>query len=428
MLGGNRCGKSHGGAYETVCHLTGLYPEWWTGRRFTKPTAGWAAGDTSKTVRDIMQAKLLGSDSETGMIPPDLILGKTPKAGVPNAYEIVRVKHVSGGVSILSFKSYDQKRQSFQGTSQNFIWLDEECPEDIYTECVMRTMKTPEFEGGVVFLTFTPLMGLSKVVQQFLPDGATASEDRFVILIGWDDIPHLDDKEKAERIKKIPEYQRDARTKGIPSLGSGSIFPMAEEDIVVDSFPIPKFWKKSYALDVGGGFSGSSTGGTAAVWGAINPETHVCYLYDEYFRGAAEPSVHASAIKARGAWMKGVVDPAARGRAQVDGKQLLQMYKDLGLDVGAADNSVESGLWTVWDALSTGQLKVFNTLVLWKKERNLYRRDAKGNIVKENDHLMDATRYWYMSGRDRATIMPSAVPLRTPYASVGGGGSMGWVK
>lgn len=430
LLGGNRTGKSHAGSYAMVCHLTGLYPDWWTGKRFTTPISAWAAGDTSKTVRDIMQAKLIGADNSpaSGMIPPDLIINKTPKAGVPGAIETVRIKHVSGGTSILGFKSYDQKRQSFQGTSQHVIWLDEEANLEIFSECVMRTMKTTDFDGGIVYLTFTPLMGLSQVVQLFLPDGSTPSPDRYTVFVGWDDIPHLDEADKAERIKKIPAFQRDARTKGIPSLGSGSIYPMSEDDILCEPFIIPKHYRKVYALDVGGGFAESSTGGTAALWGAINPENGTCFIYDEYFRSGAEPSVHAAAIKARGSWMKGVVDPAARGRSQIDGRQLLQMYKDLGLDLLPADNSVEAGLWMVWDAFSTGMLKVFNTLPRFRKERNLYRRDEKGRVVKENDHLCDCLRYLYVTGRDRATIMPSAVPLRTPYASVGGGGSMGWVK
>ena len=170
MLAANRVGKTDGvGGYETVLHLTGLYPDWWTGKRLKKPIRAWAAGDTSKTVREIIQEKLLGpvGDFGTGMIPGDSIISTTAKAGISGAVDMVSVRHATGGVSILILKSYDQKRQAFQGTEQDLIWLDEEPPLDIYTECLIRTMTT----NGMILCTFTPLLGMSKVVLNFLPGG-----------------------------------------------------------------------------------------------------------------------------------------------------------------------------------------------------------------------------------------------------------------
>ncbi|MEN6537802.1 MAG: terminase family protein [Bryobacteraceae bacterium] len=168
FLAGNRVGKTEGvGAYETTCHLTGEYPEWWPGRRFDHGIRAWAAGDTSKTVRDILQDKLLGPMGEwgTGMIPAAAILGEPRRrSGIADAVEIIYVRHSSGGYSTLVLKSYDQRREAFQGTSQDLIWLDEEPPLDIYTECLLRTMTT----GGSLLLTFTPLQGMSEVVLSFL--------------------------------------------------------------------------------------------------------------------------------------------------------------------------------------------------------------------------------------------------------------------
>lgn len=420
LLGGNRTGKTSVGAYEATVHATGLYPEWWQGHRFQRPNSGWVGGDTSKTVKEIIQAKLLGRPTEpgTGMIPEHLIVNRIAKSGVSEAVETLYVRHKSGGTSIITFKSYDQKRISFQGTSQDWIWLDEEVDEAIYTECVMRTMKTSDFAGGIVWLTFTPLQGISEVVQLYLPDGVTPDKERGLVLVGWEDIPHLDEKEKAERIRKIPPYQRDARTKGIPQLGAGAIYPIPEDDILVKPFEIPKHYRRAYGLDVGGGYSEVSTGGTGAVWAAQNPDTQVSYLYDEYFRAGAEPSVHAAAIKARGAWIPGAIDPAARGRSQIDGRELLQMYIDLGLELTTANNAVEAGIYSVWDGLSSGQLKVFTTMQRWRAERNLYRRDAKGRIVKEKDHLMDATRYLYLTGRDLMIQPPVTTQQASTSASV----------
>jgi phage terminase large subunit-like protein len=171
MLAANRVGKTEGvGGYELTLHLTGKYPPWWEGRRFDKPISAWAAGDTSKTVRDIIQAKLLGpvGNFGTGLIPGDSIVGKpASKQGIADAIEIIRVKSEHGGTSQLTLKSYMEGREAFQGTEQDVIWLDEEPPMSIYTECLMRTMTT----DGLVMLTFTPLQGMSEVVLSFLEGG-----------------------------------------------------------------------------------------------------------------------------------------------------------------------------------------------------------------------------------------------------------------
>jgi phage terminase large subunit-like protein len=169
FIAANRVGKTVAGGYETVLHLTGDYPSWWKGKAFDSQISAWAAGDTSETVRDIIQHELFGpiDDIGTGLIPGRLIEGYTRRNGVPDALQSAGVKHVSGGISKLGLKSYDQKRKSFQGTSKEVIWLDEESSMEIYTECLLRTMTTK----GLMILTFTPLLGISDVVKAFLPGG-----------------------------------------------------------------------------------------------------------------------------------------------------------------------------------------------------------------------------------------------------------------
>lgn len=420
MLAANRVGKTEGvGGIEMTYHLTGLYPQWWKGRRFDRPIKAWAAGDTGKTVRDIVQEKLYGPVKEpgTGLIPRDTIVSKSAKQGVPDAIDTLYVRHVSGGVSQIIFKSYDQKRISFQGTEQDIIWLDEEPPLDIYTECLLRTMTN----NGMLMLTFTPLMGLSDTVMAFLPGGKLdekAEGSKFVVMATWDDAPHLTEDVKKELWKSIPEFQRDARSKGIPQLGAGAIYPVPESEFVIDPIEIPKHWPRAYGMDVG-------WNRTAVIWLAHDRETDTIYFYSEHYRGQAEPSIHADAIKARGAWIPGVIDPAARGRSQKDGLQLLQSYKDLGLDVEPAFNGVESGLYEIWQRLSSGRLKVFRNCANWIAEYRLYRRDEKGQVVKGFDHAQDGGRYGVMSGLERAKVKP-ADPNDTPEFS-SGGNSTSWM-
>jgi phage terminase large subunit-like protein len=171
-IAANRVGKTWGiGGYETTLHLTGDYPEWWDGRRFTHPIDAWAAGDTSETTRDIVQHALMGPLGElgTGLIPAASIIGEpTKRMGVAGAMDTARIRHKSGGVSLIGFKSYDQGRKKFQGTAKHVVWLDEEPPEDVYDECLVRLMTL----SGLMLCTFTPLLGLSKVALRFLPEMA----------------------------------------------------------------------------------------------------------------------------------------------------------------------------------------------------------------------------------------------------------------
>ena len=405
FLAANRVGKTTAALIEIVYHATLDYPVWWKGKRYTEANKWWICGKDSNTVRGILQETLLGSVGNfgTGIIPAKVLdfetLKDAKKADTP--VSVIRIKTTQGTYSTLEFKTYDSGRQSFEGTALSIL-LDEEPPMAIYTECLLRTMTG----DNCLISTFTPLKGISEVVLSFLGgtadfsaiiDDAYCNEKagKFVIQCGWDDVPHLDDRAKAELLESIPPFQRDARSKGIPQLGAGAIYPVPESEFTIAPFEIPRHYKKVYGMDVG-------WNRTAVIWAAIDPESKIMYLYSEHYKGEAEPSIHAQSIRSRGDWIHGVIDTAARGRSQVDGESLMSMYKDLGLKLHDADKSVETGLQTVWELLSGGQIKVFNTCNNFLNEIRLYRRDEKGKVVKQSDHLMDSWRYLVMSGRDIA--------------------------
>ena len=178
VMAANRVGKTETmGGYETALHLTGRYPAWWQGAQFDGAVRFWAAGKTNETTRDIIQAKLFGKVtgsgtgkhvSGTGMIPGELIGDLTWKAGVSDLIDTALIQHEpTGEWSTLGLKSYQQGRGAFEGTEQDGIWLDEEPPLDVYGECLIRTATTE----GLIFITFTPLEGMSETVLQFLPGG-----------------------------------------------------------------------------------------------------------------------------------------------------------------------------------------------------------------------------------------------------------------
>lgn len=421
LSGSNRSSKTVSACFESTLHLTGLYPDWWDGKVFKKPTAGWAASDTASSTKNIIQREFLGDPGNygTGMIPADLIVGTTAKAGVSGAVETIQVRHVSGGVSNVTLLSYEQGIKAFYGTAKDWVWLDELPPAEIANEAYIRTMTT----GGIIYITATPLEGLTPLVlnfylkADFLPlgselpgivklareeelaeleekkrkglwDGDTEKRDtsKAVIVVGWDDAPWLTEDAKKRMLDSTPEHLKIPRSTGLPSLGSGSIYPIPLEDVVVPDFPIPDHYKKVGGLDVGWNF-------TACVWLAQDPDTGVVYAYSEHKRGKAEPIVHAAAMKLRGDWINIATDPASLGRGQADGKQIFSMYKKHGVRVHKADNAVEAGIYKVWEMLSTGQLKIFKSCSELQREYMTYRRDEKGRIIKEADHLLDGLRY-----------------------------------
>ncbi len=168
FMAGNRVGKTVAGGFELTLHLTGRYPQWWVGRRFGEPVNALACGTTLETMRDIVQLELMGPESAigTGLIPyVDIDQGTLRyRPNTNRALDSVQIKHSSGGLSLLGFKSYDQGRKAFEGTAKHVIWLDEEPPLSIYTECLTRTATT----NGIMMITFTPLAGATDVVMDFI--------------------------------------------------------------------------------------------------------------------------------------------------------------------------------------------------------------------------------------------------------------------
>lgn len=225
------------------------------------------------------------------------------------------------------------------------------------------------------------------------------SESKYLVTAGWDDVPHLDEKTKRDVLAGTPRYLRDARSRGLPSLGAGAIYPFAVEDVTCAPFPIPAYWPRAYGLDVG-------WNRTAAVWAAWDLTNDICFLYTEHYMGEERPTTHATAIHARGKWIPGFIDPASRGRAQTDGAQLLVNYRALGLKLVEADNAVEAGIWAMEERFGTGRLKIFTTCQNVIAEYRLYRRDENGKIVKKFDHAMDAARYVVLAGPLAAARQP----------------------
>jgi hypothetical protein len=249
---------------------------------------------------------------------------------------------------------------------------------------------------------------------------------KVVVTCTWADVPHLSEDEQQSLLASIQPYQRDARTKGVPQLGSGAVYGFPEDDLKVKDFEIPAHWTRGYGMDVGGGAKP-----TAALWGALDKTHDILYVISAYKSANPEPALHAASIKARGQ-QPGVADSAALIVTAHDAEQLIAVYKRLGLDIELPDKAFETGIQEVWNRISTGRLKVFASCGAFFEEFRLYRRDKHGRVVKENDHLMDCLRYLVLSGLKRFKVLdfkrPTIAPPKRPMGPPPKSGGMRWAR
>src|SRR5262249_15000027 len=187
------------------------YPDWFKGKRFDKPTIGWACSVSGEVARDTVQRIVLGRSGAigTGTIPKDAIIETVTARGIADLVGTIKVQHVSGGVSLIVLKSYLAGREAFQGETLDWGWADEEPPIAVYTELLTRL----NVGNGPVWLTETPLLGVSEVVRRFLHEKST---DRYVQMMSIDDVGHFSDEEKQRIIASYPKHEVEARTKVIP--------------------------------------------------------------------------------------------------------------------------------------------------------------------------------------------------------------------
>lgn len=404
LRAGNQNGKTYPASAEVTYHLTGRYPKWWKGRVFNGPIVAWASSDTGETTRDNPQRALVGPIGEwgTGMIPHKLLGDYGMASGTSDLLDYIRVKNIeTGGWSTLRFKYYAQGRQKWQGPPVQVVWYDEEPPEDIYDEGLARTIAV----GGIALTTFTPLQGMSEVVKRFL---LMPQADMADVQMTIEEAEHIPASERDKIIASFPEHEREARAHGVPVLGSGRVFPVAESRIKVDATKIPAHWPRIAAIDFGWDHP------TAGIWLAHDRDTDVVYVYDAYRVRQQTPVIHAAAIKGRGAWIPMAWPHDGLQHDKGSGIQLAEQYRGLGVamrqeyahfeeteqESEARVNliSVEAGIAELLTRMETGRLKVFSHLNDWFEEFRLYHR-KDGVIVKEGDDLMSATRVAMMDLR-----------------------------
>ena len=405
LAAGNQLGKTLCASAEAAMHATGLYPDWWQGWRFARASAGIAGSESGELTRRGVQRLLFGADPKlepgTGMVPGQLIESLSWSRHVNDLIDTARIRHVSGGISTISLKSYDQGRGKWQADTVDWAWLDEEPPEDIYFEAMTRT----NVSGGPIMVTCTLLRGMTSIASRFWMD-----RDKYpsvgLVKMTIHDVDHYSEAQKAEIIASYPDHEREARTMGVPSMGSGRVFPVMEDAIKVEAFSIPPSWPQIGGMDFGWDHP------FAAARLAWDRDNDVLYVTACHRVREQTPVMHAGALRAWGDWLPWAWPHDGLQHDKGSGEQLAQQYRAQGLRMlperatfADGSNGVEAGVIEMLDRMRTGRIKVFAHLADWFEEFRMYHR-KDGLIVKKNDDLLSATRYAMMMRRFASTSTP----------------------
>lgn len=416
LIAANQVGKSMLGRDIDAHHLTGDYPEDWEGLRFDFPPLGWLLGYSGEKTRDLLQTPLFGRMSgqafEGGLIPADRIIDYKSMSGTSGACREVRVRHKSGGISVCQFWSYSQGQHALMGDVVDWYHIDEE-PEDaeIFPQVMTRTLNGNRGRGGAGIVTMTPENGKTELVCRFMDD---PQPGMYLQTATWDDAPHLNAEAKAQILAMYPPYQRDMRSRGVPLMGSGLIFPVDENTLKIDPFKIPDYWFVLDGMDFGWDHPQAHV---QLVW---DRDSDMYYVTNAWKASNKQPYQAWHVIRV---WADGI--PTAwphdgnSTRQQMganDAAQQKTMYEAEGMwmlpdhaTFPDGSNGVWAGLTFMLDLMQTGRLKIFSNLFEMFEEIREYhtKTTANGNIeiVKVKEDLISALRYAFMMRRHAIRIM-----------------------
>lgn len=413
VFGGNRSGKTECGAVECLWMLRGIHPY----RKNKKDVFGWAVSLSTQVQRDVAQSKILHYLPKSWIADIVMLTGRrdSPSSGV---IDQIKIKNVFGGVSTLGFKSCDQGREKFQGSSLDFVWFDEEPPRDIYEECLMRVMD----RRGDVFGTMTPLKGKTFIYNEIFLNRRKNPEIWHEFMT-WEDNPFLSKKEIKLLEGALDTKSLDARKYGRFSEGAGLVYPEFDESVhVIEPFNVPAEWQDMISIDPG------LNNPLSAHWYCVDWDGNV-YVVAEHFDSGKDVDFHAAAIKSiseKLGWktdskgrVKALIDSAANQRTLAAQKSVAELFYERGVLVDTNVNKdVFSGISRVKGYLKRGNgeanLYIFSTCVNMIDEFKSYFWADGDTPVKRDDHCMDELRYYIMN-RPRAAKPP--LPAPSPVAA-----------
>jgi phage terminase large subunit-like protein len=320
-------------------------------------------------------------------------------------YEKQRRKLRFKNGSWIDFLTYEQDIDKFGGAALHRIHYDEEPPEDIRNEGLVRLIDY----GGQEIFTMTPLLGMSWMFDQIWERNNKGTlKHATVVVVDMDDNPHLDEATKERLLENYSREEREARKCGRFVHFHGMIYPEFSGEDVIPEAPVPHGAKVYVGIDPGIRVM------AAVVWCYID-ERDVMVVFDELaMQGATIAQVceqiHMQNL-AHGREENGVrlpllpdwhvIDPSARNISHQTGRSDQMEFTDHGVVTIAGQNSVTAGINRVKERLQKGRLKIMASCPELIDEFRRYRwstpsrteNDPKEQPVKKDDHLLDALRY-----------------------------------
>jgi phage terminase large subunit-like protein len=391
ISGGNRAGKTQLGAQIAVAVAAGSNEHWvqsWL--RINNlpddminpnPSTVWVGALSYKDALEYQRPKL------------DQYLPVGTKKTRWNSQDRGIVKLPNGG-RIVSM-SCDAGREAFQGGSASLIWLDEEPPEPVFDECMLRTVDSK----GSIIITATPLKGLTWLFDKFVEDPI---EGFSRVQISGLDNPYVSSVKMRKVVSHLSEASQRARLYGEFSSQSGLVYPEFNRRIhVVDKFDIPEDWIKHRTIDFG------TNHPFCCLWVAVAPSgalasDPVLIIYRELYwteHTTLESGREILRLSKDESYEWTVADPESK-----DGR--LTLSRELGIRTLAAPKhlGVIEGIgwvkeWLQLDAEGKPKLLIFKECTNLIKEFRLYRWDKNikhDRPMKQHDHALDSLRYEIM--------------------------------
>ncbi len=396
IFGGNRSGKTECGAVETVWLARGIHPY----RENKNNIFIWVVSLSKQVQRDVAQSKIFHYLKPEWM--EDVVMENGSKEFPQNGVvDYILIKNIFGGLSKIGFKSCDQGREKFQGTSLNYVWFDEEPPEEIYRECKMRILDTK----GEIYGTMTPLKGLTWVYDEIYLNSFN-DDEVWSISMNWDDNPYLDKKEIVNMKKSMSEEELKTRCFGNFMTVGGLVYPEFDMSIhVIDPFDIPQDWYDKISIDPG------LNNPLSAHWYAVDFDGNV-YVIAEHFEAGKDVVYHSNIIKnicKKLNWKKSfdgkyeaLIDSAANQTTLASVKSVSELFLENGIYV---NSNVNKDMYTginrvkayLRNANGDSRLFIFKNCVNLIREIKSYSWGKNDHPVKKDDHSLDELRYYIMS-------------------------------
>lgn len=414
ILAANRIGKTVSTCYETAYHLTGLYPDWWTGHRFDKPITVMVAGEGWSQVALVLQQELLGTPDiklreqiGTGAIPRDCIVQDTMRGDGANCIG-VEIRHASGGKSYLLFANYTQEVRQLQGFKLNLAVFDEQPPDDFFSEIVTRTATTQ----GMVLCSFTPLKGLNGLVSKFW----NREEGYDYVRVSWDDVPEMDPwgepfllmETRRQLERDYLPHEREARMQGKPIQGKGAVFQIRDWPTYKSGdfdFRVMPNIHRIIALDLG--LVNDKTVISLVYW---DPWEKSAWLHKQITVQGIEEAVptqyvnHLLRPEVFGTPIVLPPDASTPGRYTMSATSIRELFESYELNVlpkpimnppdseGRVTNHKSYGINQMRQMLEVGSLMVNENCVGFLNEARNYFVDERGRFSDPDDHI-DSARY-----------------------------------